>query len=183
MENDDMTETASTDVRKNGHAVTVVTMVMMFFMIGFVSMLTSPISGVIKSQFHASNALSQFGSSAHYLAYFFAGIFGGMLLRKKGYKVSSVCAMALGVAVLQQLLRCNHLITGVVAAGSRLPDDALRIDISARARVDRVRLRAGRQRRGRQKKSSKQEIPPRKLRHHTPSLTIQCGVLIRRSIA
>jgi len=91
-----MTETNTAGARKESHALTIVTMVMMFFMIGFVSMLTSPISGVIKSQFHASNALSQFGSSAHYLAYFFAGIFGGMLLRRKGYKVSSVCAMALG---------------------------------------------------------------------------------------
>jgi len=81
---------------RGGHTATILTMVGMFFMIGFVSMLTNPIGGVVKSQFRVSNALSQFGSASHFLAYFFAGVFGGMLLRRRGYKVSSVCAMALG---------------------------------------------------------------------------------------
>ena len=77
--------------------LTIAVMFGMVFMVGFVTMFTGPLAAVMKAQFGASNALSQFGSSATFLAYLFMGMPCGMLLKKRGYKVSSLSAVSVGV--------------------------------------------------------------------------------------
>ena len=57
-----------------GNRLTIAVMFGMVFMVGFVTMFTGPLAAVVKAQFGASNALSQFGSSANFLAYLFMGI-------------------------------------------------------------------------------------------------------------
>lgn len=77
--------------------LTIAVMFGMLFMSGFVTMFTGPLAAVMKTQFGASNALSQFGSSANFLAYLFMGVPCGMVLKRKGYKITSLLAVSVGI--------------------------------------------------------------------------------------
>ena len=78
--------------------LTIAVMFGMVFMVGFVTMFTGPLAAVVKAQFGASNALSQFGSSANFLAYLFMGLPCGMVLKRRGYRFTSLAAVAVGIA-------------------------------------------------------------------------------------
>jgi len=80
-----------------GNKLTIAVMFGMVFMVGFVTMFTGPLAAVVKTQFGASNALSQFGSSANFLAYLFMGLPCGLVLKRKGYRFTSLAAVAVGV--------------------------------------------------------------------------------------
>ena len=73
-----------------GSRLTIAVMFGMVFMVGFVTMFTGPLAAVMKAQFGASNALSQFGSSANFLAYLFMGLPCGMVLKRKGYNAEAM---------------------------------------------------------------------------------------------
>ena len=77
--------------------LTIAVMFGMVFMVGFVTMFTGPLAAVVKAQFGASNALSQFGSSANFLAYLFMGLPCGMILKRKGYRFTSLAAVSVGI--------------------------------------------------------------------------------------
>ena len=77
--------------------LTIAVMFGMVFMVGFVTMFTGPLAAVMKAQFGASNALSQFGSSANFLAYLFMGVPCGMILKRRGYKATSLLAVSVGI--------------------------------------------------------------------------------------
>ena len=77
--------------------LTIAVMFGMVFMVGFVTMFTGPLAAVVKAQFGASNALSQFGSSANFMAYLFMGIPCGMVLKRKGYRFTSLAAVSVGI--------------------------------------------------------------------------------------
>ena len=81
-----------------GNRLTIAVMFGMVFMVGFVTMFTGPLAAVVKAQFGASNALSQFGSSANFLAYLFMGLPCGMVLKRKGYRFTSLAAVSVGIA-------------------------------------------------------------------------------------
>ena len=70
------------------------------FMVGVTSMFAGQIGGVVKAQFGASNAASQFGAAAMFLAYLFMGIPSGMLLKRTGYRFTSLLAIGVGAAGL-----------------------------------------------------------------------------------
>lgn len=94
-----------------GNRLTIAVMFGMVFMVGFVTMFTGPLAAVVKTQFGASNALSQFGSSANFLAYLFMGLPCGLVLKRRGYKFTSLAAVAvgfLGVAI--------QILAGLVAS-------------------------------------------------------------------
>lgn len=76
--------------------LTIAVMFGMVFMVGFVTMFTGPLAAVVKAQFGASNALSQFGSSANFLAYLFMGLPCGMVLKRRGYRFTSLAAVSVG---------------------------------------------------------------------------------------
>lgn len=81
-----------------GNRLTLAAMFGLVFMVGFVTMFTGPLAAVVKTQFGASNALSQFGSSANFLAYLFMGLPCGMILKRKGYRFTALAAVSVGFA-------------------------------------------------------------------------------------
>ena len=68
----------------------------LFFMIAFVTNFAGAMGPILKNQFGASNMASQLGSAANFFAYFFMGIPGGLILKRKGYKFTSLLAAAVG---------------------------------------------------------------------------------------
>jgi FHS family L-fucose permease-like MFS transporter len=78
-------------------------MIALFFMIAFVTGLQNPFGVIVKSQFNASNFMSQLGNFANFIAYACMGIPAGLILQRKGYKFTSLIAVLvglLGVAIM-----------------------------------------------------------------------------------
>lgn len=67
------------------------------FMIAFVTNLAGSMGIIVQDQFNTSNALSQLGTLANFIAYACMGIPGGILLKKKGYKVTALTAIVFGL--------------------------------------------------------------------------------------
>ncbi len=65
-------------------------------MISFVTGLQNPMGVIVKNQFGASNAMSQLGNLANFIAYAFMGIPAGLILERKGYKFTALMAVAIG---------------------------------------------------------------------------------------
>ena len=86
--------------KRGGNVFAIATMFALFFMIAFVTNFASPMGVIAKNQFNASNALSQLGNAANFIAYLFMGIPGGLSLKRKGYKMTSLIAVAVGIAGL-----------------------------------------------------------------------------------
>ena len=86
------------DNRSKGGVFAIATMFALFFMIAFVTNFASPMGVIAKNQFNASNALSQLGNAANFIAYLFMGIPGGIILKRKGYKFTALAAVAVGFA-------------------------------------------------------------------------------------
>ena len=98
----------------------------LFFMIAFVTNFAGAMGPILKNQFGASNMASQLGSAANFFAYFFMGIPGGLILKRKGYKFTSMLAAAvgfLGVGVQLAAAYCGKdsaftvYVTGAFIAG------------------------------------------------------------------
>ena len=79
-----------------GNIFAIATMFALFFMIAFVTNFATPMGVIAKNQFNASNALSQLGNAANFIAYLFMGIPGGLILKRKGYKFTALTAVAVG---------------------------------------------------------------------------------------
>lgn len=84
--------------KSNSNIAAIATMFALFFMIAFVTNFASPMGVIAKNQFNASNALSQLGNAANFIAYLFMGIPGGLILKRKGYKFTALAAVAVGFA-------------------------------------------------------------------------------------
>jgi len=83
-----------------GNVAAIAIMFMLFFMIAFVTNFAGSMGIIVKNQFGASNTASQFGSAANFFAYFFMGIPGGLILKRKGYKFTALLAVGVGIAGL-----------------------------------------------------------------------------------
>ncbi len=81
---------------KKNYLLPIAMMFALFFMIAFVTGLQNPMGIIIKSQFEASNFVSQLGNLANFIAYAFMGIPAGMLLNRIGYKKTALTAIAVG---------------------------------------------------------------------------------------
>ena len=68
----------------------------LFFMIAFVTNLAGSMGVIVTNQFGASKALSQLGSLANFIAYACMGIPAGLILKRKGYKFTSLLAVVVG---------------------------------------------------------------------------------------
>ena len=86
----------STENSQKGNVLAIGVCFALFFMIAFVTNFAGAMGPILKSQFGASNMASQFGSAANFFAYFFMGIPGGLILKRKGYKFTSLLAAAVG---------------------------------------------------------------------------------------
>ena len=84
--------------KRGGSVLAIVVMFALFFMIAFVTNFAGSMGVIVKNQFGASNAASQLGSCANFFAYLFMGIPGGLILKRKGYKFTSILACAVGFA-------------------------------------------------------------------------------------
>lgn len=71
-------------------------MFLLFFMIAFVTNFAGSMGVIVKNQFGASNAMAQLGTLANFIAYACMGIPGGLILKRKGYKFTSMLAAAVG---------------------------------------------------------------------------------------
>lgn len=81
---------------QNRNILPIVVMFLLFFMIAFVTNFAGSMGVIVKNQFGASNAMSQLGTLANFIAYACMGIPGGIILKRKGYKFTSLLAVSVG---------------------------------------------------------------------------------------
>ncbi len=93
--------------KKGGNLPAILVMFALFFMIAFITNFAGALGPVVKGQFALTNAESQFGSMVNFFAYLFMGIPGGLLLKRKGYKVTAITAVLFGlVGIAIQIASC-----------------------------------------------------------------------------
>lgn len=83
--------------KKQTFTLPIAVMFLLFFMIAFVTNFAGSMGVIVKKQYDVSNALSQLGTLANFIAYACMGIPAGILLKRKGYKVTSLTAVLLGI--------------------------------------------------------------------------------------
>lgn len=87
--------------KKNGNNLAIAVMFALFFMIAFVTNFAGSMGVIVKNQFlgdsASAKALSQLGSLANFIAYACMGIPGGIILKRKGYKFTSLLAVVIGL--------------------------------------------------------------------------------------
>jgi len=110
-----MTKTASS----KSYAPAIAVCFALFFMIAFVTNLAGSMGVVVTNQFGASKALSQLGTLANFIAYACMGIPAGLILKRKGYKFTSLLAVVVGlVGIGIQFLSGYVESFGVYVAGA-----------------------------------------------------------------
>lgn len=72
-------------------------MFMLYFMIAFVTNFAGSMGVIVKNQYGVSNALSQLGTLANFIAYACMGVPAGIILKRKGYKFTSLTAVIVGL--------------------------------------------------------------------------------------
>lgn len=82
--------------QKKNYTLPIIMMFALFFMISFVTGLQNPMGVIVKDQFGASNFLSQLGNLANFIAYAFMGYPAGLMLKRIGYKKTSLVAVVVG---------------------------------------------------------------------------------------
>ncbi len=82
---------------KKSYIPAIAIMFALFFMIAFITGLHNPLGIIVKFQFGFSNAASQLGNLINFLAYACMGIPAGLILKRYGYKVSSLMAVSVGI--------------------------------------------------------------------------------------
>lgn len=82
--------------RKQKFIVPIIVMFLLFFMIAFVTNFAGSMGVIVKNQFGTSNALAQLGTLANFIAYACMGIPAGIILKRKGYKFTSLLAVTVG---------------------------------------------------------------------------------------
>lgn len=85
-------------MKNHKNTLPILVMFLLYFMIAFVTNFAGTMGVVVKNQFGASNALSQLGTLANFIAYACMGIPAGIILKRKGYKFTSLCAVFVGIA-------------------------------------------------------------------------------------
>ena len=77
-------------------SITIVSMIILFGMISFVTNLAAPLGIIIREQFQVSAALGLLGNLVSFAAYALMGIPSGLLIKKIGYKKTAVAATSVG---------------------------------------------------------------------------------------
>lgn len=83
--------------QQKSNILPIVVMFLLFFMIAFVTNFAGSMGVIVKNQFGASNALAQLGTLANFIAYACMGIPAGIILKRKGYKFTSLAAVTVGL--------------------------------------------------------------------------------------
>jgi len=82
--------------QSNTHILPIIVMFLLFFMIAFVTNFAGSMGVIVKNQFGTSNAVAQLGTLANFIAYACMGIPAGLILKRKGYKFTSLLAVTVG---------------------------------------------------------------------------------------
>ena len=77
-------------------SITIVSMIILFGMISFVTNLAAPLGIIIREQFQVSAALGLLGNLVSFAAYALMGIPSGLLIKKIGYKKTAIAATSVG---------------------------------------------------------------------------------------
>ena len=85
-------------ISRKSYALPIAMMFALLFLIAFVTNRAGSMGVILKNQFETSNAVSQLGTFANFLAYAFMGVPAGIILKRKGYKFTSLLAIAVGIA-------------------------------------------------------------------------------------
>ena len=88
-------EKVQTTQRPN-YALPIAIMFALFFMIAFVTGYQNPLGSVIEAKSGNNAVMSQLPTLANFLAYLCMGLPAGMILQKRGYRISSMLAVAVG---------------------------------------------------------------------------------------
>ena len=88
-------EKVQTNSRPN-YALPIAIMFALFFMIAFVTGYQNPLGSVIEAKSGNNAIMSQLPTLANFLAYLCMGLPAGMILQKKGYRISSMLAVTVG---------------------------------------------------------------------------------------
>ena len=88
-------ETVQTNSRPN-YALPIAIMFALFFMIAFVTGYQNPLGSVIEAKSGNNAVMSQLPTLANFLAYLCMGLPAGMILQKRGYRISSLLAVSVG---------------------------------------------------------------------------------------
>ncbi len=83
--------------QQKSNILPIAVMFLLFFMIAFVTNLAGSMGVIVKNQYGVSNTLSQLGTFANFIAYACMGIPAGFLLKRKGYKFTSLTAVIVGL--------------------------------------------------------------------------------------
>ena len=86
------------ETTQKSNVLAIAVMIMLFFMIAFVTNFAGSMGVIVKEQFGASNAMAQLGTLANFIAYACMGIPAGHILKRKGYKFTSLAAVLVGLA-------------------------------------------------------------------------------------
>ena len=84
------------ETKQKSNVFAIGVMFLLFFMIAFVTNFAGSMGVIVQNQFGASNAMAQLGTLANFIAYAFMGIPAGHILKRKGYKFTSLLAAAIG---------------------------------------------------------------------------------------
>ena len=82
---------------KKSNLLPIAMMFALTFMIAFVTNFAGSMGVIIKHQYQVGNALSQLGTFANFIAYACMGIPAGLILKRKGYKFTSLAAILVGL--------------------------------------------------------------------------------------
>lgn len=82
--------------QKRSYVLPIAVMFALFFMIAFVTNFAGSMGVIVRNQFGAGNALSQLGTLANFIAYACMGIPAGLILKRRGYKFTSMAAVTVG---------------------------------------------------------------------------------------
>ena len=82
--------------KQQNYTIPIIVMFLLFFMIAFVTNFAGAMGVIVKNQFGTSNAMAQLGTLANFIAYACMGIPAGLILKRKGYKFTSLLAVTVG---------------------------------------------------------------------------------------
>lgn len=82
--------------KKQNYTIPIIVMFLLFFMIAFVTNFAGSMGVIVKNQFGTSNAMAQLGTLANFIAYACMGIPSGIILKRRGYKFTSLLAVTVG---------------------------------------------------------------------------------------
>ena len=109
--------------QKKNYFLPIMVMFALFFMIAFVTNFAGSMGVIVSEQFGASEAEAQLGTLANFIAYACMGIPAGLILRRKGYKFTSLLAVIVGFIGVGIQFLSGHVesfpvyITGAFVAG------------------------------------------------------------------